>query len=100
MLQMVPAGGEIAIHFTQLMEACTILEQGDNNSLKQSLKRWIRIIGGFAMLGVGTAGWLLPILPGWVFFIAGLVVLSTEFHWARKALQWLKNRLPKKSLQE
>lgn len=64
------------------------------------MKRWLRIVGGVAMLVVGLAGWVLPIVPGWLFVIPGLMLLGREFHWARKTLQWLKNRLPKKSFQD
>ena len=64
------------------------------------MKRWLRIITGVGMLVVGLAGWLLPIVPGWLFVIPGLMLLGREFHWARKTLEWLKNRLPKKSFQD
>lgn len=52
-----------------------------------------------AMLLAGIAGWLLPIIPGWAFFIPGLILLSTEFHWARRLLTWLKSKFPKQSSQ-
>ena len=64
------------------------------------MKRWLRIVAGMSMLVVGLAGWLLPIVPGWLFVIPGLMLLGREFHWARKTLAWLKNRLPKKSFQD
>lgn len=35
----------------------------------------------------------LPIVPGWAVVILGLVVLSTEFDWARHLLENLKSRL-------
>ena len=59
--------------------------------------RWLRIGGGFVMLLVGILGWLLPVVPGWPFVIPGLILLGREFHWARRTLAWLKNRMPKKS---
>lgn len=55
------------------------------------------MVGGSLLLAVGTIGWLLPILPGWIFIIPGLMLLGQEFHWARRTLAWIKSRLPKKS---
>ncbi|MBI3894821.1 MAG: PGPGW domain-containing protein [Acidobacteria bacterium] len=64
------------------------------------MKRGLRVVGGMTMLIVGLAGWVLPIIPGWLFVIPGLMLLGREFHWARRTLEWLKTRLPKKSLQD
>ncbi|OFW17120.1 MAG: hypothetical protein A3H27_04850 [Acidobacteria bacterium RIFCSPLOWO2_02_FULL_59_13] len=64
------------------------------------LKRWLRIGAGMVMLLIGLVGWALPILPGWLFVIPGLMLLGREFHWARKLLAWLKAHIPKKSLQD
>jgi hypothetical protein len=49
------------------------------------------------MLAAGMVGWLLPIIPGWLLVIPGLLLLSKEFHWARRLLDWVRARLPKKS---
>ena len=56
------------------------------------IKRAARIVGGFIMVAAGVAGWLLPIIPGWALFIPGLILLSREFHWARRLLQWFRSR--------
>jgi len=61
-----------------------------------TLGRGLRIAAGLAMLLVGVMGWLLPVIPGWAFFIPGLILLSREFHWARRLLEWLKRRLPQR----
>lgn len=66
-------------------------------SLKAILKRWLKIVAGMIMLIVGIIGWILPVIPGWAFFIPGLVLLSHEFHWARRLLGWLKSKFPKQS---
>lgn len=63
------------------------------------MKRWLRIIAGVVLLGMGVAGWALPIIPGWALVIPGLLILSREFHWARRLLAWLRSRLPRKSEQ-
>ncbi|MBI2815709.1 MAG: PGPGW domain-containing protein [Acidobacteria bacterium] len=57
--------------------------------------RIVRIVSGFVMLFVGVAGLILPIMPGWIFVIPGLVVLGREFHWARRLLNRLKKFHPK-----
>ena len=40
-------------------------------------------------------GWLLPIVPGNLFFLTGLILLSTEYAWARKTVRWLRHRFSK-----
>ncbi|MCZ6750946.1 MAG: hypothetical protein O7E51_03860 [Acidobacteria bacterium] len=62
--------------------------------------RWLRIVAGMGFLVLGLLGWLLPIIPGWAFIIPGLMLLSREFHWAKRSLQWLKRRFPKKTMQD
>ena len=61
------------------------------------LKRSLRISFGFLLLAGGLVGWLLPVIPGWLMVIPGLILLSKEFHWARRSLTWLRNRLPKQA---
>lgn len=61
--------------------------------------RWVRITGGLLLLLGGLLGWALPVVPGWALVIPGLILLSREFHWAKRLLEWLRSRLPKKSLQ-
>lgn len=47
----------------------------------------------------GLIGLALPILPGWVWLIPGLMILAREFTWAKRLLDWLKARLPQKTAQ-
>ena len=47
-------------------------------------------IAGFALLLLGVIGLFLPVLQGWLFIIAGLAVLSTEYVWARRLLEKAK----------
>jgi uncharacterized membrane protein YbaN (DUF454 family) len=58
------------------------------------IKRALRIASGLAMVVAGLAGLALPILPGWILLIPGLILLSREFHWARRLLGWLRSWLP------
>lgn len=56
-------------------------------------------VGGALLVLVGLAGLALPVLPGTVLLVAGLLVWSSEFRWARRALArvraWLADRSAK-----
>jgi len=65
-----------------------------------TLKRWLKIIAGFAMMLAGVAGWMLPVIPGWALFIPGLILLSKEFRWARRLLAWLRSHFTKQTARE
>lgn len=47
---------------------------------------------------VGTAVLILGVIaipypgPGWLILFAGLAILGTEFHWARRVLRWTRAR--------
>ena len=50
----------------------------------------IGILGGIVVL-IGII--LIPYPgPGWLIVFGGLAILSTEFHFARRLLEWLKGR--------
>jgi hypothetical protein len=51
--------------------------------------RW-RQAGGWFLLVVGVAGLALPILPGAPLLVAGLVMLSADYPWARTLLRRVK----------
>ena len=53
--------------------------------------RYARIISGFGLVIGGVFLLVLP-GPGILTIIAGLVLLSSEFHWARRLLAWVKAR--------
>ena len=74
---------------------------GNQGAAKEHfLKRGVLIAVGTVMVIAGVIGLILPILPGWIFLIPGLVILSREFHWARRLLQWAKSFMPKKSVRD
>ncbi len=52
----------------------------------RSGKRIAVTIVGVAVLLVGLAGLVLPILPGWALIFVGLGILATEYVWARRLL--------------
>ncbi|HEY2171656.1 MAG TPA: PGPGW domain-containing protein [Candidatus Angelobacter sp.] len=49
---------------------------------------------GWALLMLGGAGLVLPVLPGVVFLIVGLSFLSLEYKWARRWIGPLLRRFP------
>ena len=56
------------------------------------IARWARIIGGFALLVLGVIGLFLPFLQGIAFIVLGLLLLSREYHWARRLLDWARSK--------
>lgn len=48
---------------------------------------------GTAVIGAGIAGLILPALPGWVLIFIGLGILATEFAWAERLLDRVKDRV-------
>ena len=57
--------------------------------------RVARMLAGIGMVLLGIIGLILPVMPGWIFLIPGLVILGREFKWARDLLDWLKKIVPK-----
>ena len=47
---------------------------------------------GWFLTVLGIIGLILPIMPGWVFLIPGLVILSDYFPWAKRLLDWAKKK--------
>jgi uncharacterized protein len=58
-------------------------------------KRIAIITTGWLFIALGIAGLFLPFLQGILFLLIGLVILSTEHHWARRLLGRLRTRFPK-----
>lgn len=54
--------------------------------------RLARIIGGFTLIALGIPGLFLPILQGVAMIAGGLFLLAPEFPWARRLLDWMKQR--------
>jgi len=46
---------------------------------------------GAVLITIGLVGIVLPILPGWVLIIGGLLLLSREFDWADRTVTRLKD---------
>lgn len=54
--------------------------------------RWVTVaVIGTVLVILGLAGVVLPLLPGPALIIAGLVILATEFAWARVVLERVRH---------
>lgn len=53
------------------------------------------IATGWFFIVLGVVGLFLPVLQGVLFLLIGLVILSAEYHWARRLLAKLRSRFPK-----
>jgi uncharacterized protein len=60
-----------------------------------SYKRILTLIAGWAFILLGIVGLFLPILQGVLFLLIGLMILSSEYAWARRLLTKLRQRFPK-----
>jgi uncharacterized membrane protein YbaN (DUF454 family) len=49
---------------------------------------------GWGFILLGMAGLFLPVLQGILFILIGLIILSSEYVWAHKLLQRLRQRFP------
>jgi len=58
-------------------------------------KRLAIITTGWLFIVLGVVGLFLPFLQGILFLLIGLVILSTEYHWARRLLRGVRTRFPK-----
>ena len=47
---------------------------------------------GWELVLLGIIGLILPVMPGWVFLIPGLIILSDYFAWARRLTEWAKKK--------
>jgi hypothetical protein len=56
------------------------------------LKKILRISAGVGLILIGIVGLILPVMPGWIFIIPGLVILAEYSKSARRLLDWLKEK--------
>lgn len=59
--------------------------------LTPKVRKVVDWIGGSALILFGIAAGLVPMLPGWLFVLAGLAVLSSHSRWARALHEKLHN---------
>jgi len=44
----------------------------------------LQVTSGFLLVGIGLVGVVMPIMPGWIFLVPGLALLSRHYAWARR----------------
>jgi uncharacterized membrane protein YbaN (DUF454 family) len=54
------------------------------------LRKILRLFSGISLVIVGIIGLILPIMPGWVFLIPGLVILADYFPPVQRLVEWAK----------
>ncbi len=55
--------------------------------------RLARLIAGWTLVALGILGLFLPIVQGLALILAGLALLAPDVPFARRWLNWLKNRV-------
>lgn len=63
--------------------------------MQAGFKKFVLLLLGWGFLVLGVIGLFLPVLQGTLFLMVGLLILSSEYVWAHKLLQKIRNRLPK-----
>jgi hypothetical protein len=58
-------------------------------------RRVLVLFAGWGCLIIGAIGGLIPIFQGWIFGVAGLLILSSEYEWAHNLVVWLRRRFPR-----
>ncbi len=54
------------------------------------MKKFLRNASGVGLVILGVIGLILPIMPGWIFLIPGLMILAEEFPWLDRFLKkWI-----------
>ena len=64
------------------------------STLRSNKMKFPVLIFGWILLLGGVLGLLLPLLPGIPLLIAGLVILSREYAWARRLLERGRKWIP------
>jgi uncharacterized membrane protein YbaN (DUF454 family) len=53
----------------------------------------VRIASGIGLVIIGIIGLILPVMPGWVFVIPGLMILADYFPPVKRLLDWAKTKV-------
>lgn len=56
------------------------------------VRKTLRLFSGFALVLIGIVGLILPIMPGWIFVIPGLLILSEYFPPVKRLVEWAKRQ--------
>ncbi len=53
----------------------------------------LRIASGIGLVILGVIGIILPVMPGWIFLIPGLVILADYFPPIKRLVDWAKAKM-------
>lgn len=53
---------------------------------------FLRIVWGAILVLIGLVGLIVPIMPGWIFLIPGLILLSERFPRIKRLVEWAKEK--------
>ena len=56
------------------------------------MRRIIRVSTGLGLVILGITGLILPVMPGWIFLIPGLLILSEYFPGVKRLMEWAKKK--------
>jgi len=56
------------------------------------VKGALRLGIGVFLVVIGIIGLILPIMPGWIFLIPGLIILGERFPAIHRLLEWAKRK--------
>ncbi len=62
---------------------------------RSRFERLLIVGAGWLCILLGIIGGLLPVLQGWMFTVAGLLILSREYEWAHNMVAWMRRRFPR-----
>lgn len=54
------------------------------------IRSTLRVSAGIFLVILGVLGLILPIMPGWIFLIPGLVILGDYIPPVRRLVEWAK----------
>src|SRR5262245_43599087 len=64
-------------------------------SKHRGFRRFAILVAGWGCLTIGAIGGLIPVFQGWIFGVAGLLILSSEYEWAHNLILWMRRRFPR-----
>lgn len=56
------------------------------------MRALVRVTTGVGLVILGVIGLILPIMPGWVFLIPGLIILGDYIPPLKRLLHWAKQK--------
>lgn len=56
------------------------------------MRKVLRIAAGVGMVLIGIVGLIMPVMPGWIFIIPGLVILAEFSPRIQRLLEWARRK--------